>query len=85
VLARAYEITRKTNELASVTALCMQKFNATENPRVFEKMAKIVMLPKLTTTHAQDAKTLLKLFGKLEELDSGIPYIDAFNYLHARA
>ena len=35
VLSRAYEITRKKTDLVNVGALCMQKFNLTENPKIF--------------------------------------------------
>ena len=66
ILARAYEITRKSGDMVSVGALCMQKFNQTEDAKIFERMMKIVLLPKLTTINPQDAKYLLKIFTKLE-------------------
>ena len=34
ILGRAYEITKKNNDMLSVAALCLQKFNRTENPRI---------------------------------------------------
>ena len=46
---------------------------------------KIVLLPKLTTMTPQDAKCLLKVFTKLEELDSPITYMEAFSYLHNKS
>lgn len=48
-------------------------------------MIKIVLLPKLASISHESAKTLLKLVNRLEELESPINYIDAFNYLHFRA
>lgn len=65
-MARSYEITRKTGDLVSVGALCGQKFNNSENPKIFERMMKIVLLPKLTTISHEDAKILLKVVSKLE-------------------
>ena len=63
----------------------MQKFNQTEEAKIFERMMKIVLLPKLTTINPQDAKYLLKIFTKLEELESPISYSEAFSFLHNKA
>ena len=65
ILARAYEITRKSSDMLSVGVLCSQKFNQTENPKIFERMTKIVLLPKFMSINTQDAKLLLKIFTGL--------------------
>ena len=65
ILSRAYEITRKKMDLINVGALCTQKFNQTDNPKIFERMIKIALMPRLSSIHPQDSKSLLNIFTKL--------------------
>lgn len=63
----------------------MQKFNNSENIKNFQRMIKIVVLPKLATVNSQDNKKLLKIFDRLEEIDSKITSLEAFTFLHYKA
>ena len=84
-MARAYEITRKTSDIVSVGALCLQKFNNTEEFKIFKRMAKIVIFPKLASLNSQDSKKLLKIFIRLESLDAQISPTEAFTFLHHKS
>lgn len=52
--------------MMNVGAICSQKFNTTEDPIIFERMAKIVIYPKLCSIGTQESKNLQNIIFKLQ-------------------
>lgn len=46
---------------------CSKTFNHTENPKIMERMLKIVLFPKLSSLSSAEQKHLLPIIQRLQE------------------
>lgn len=64
--------------------MCMNKFNRTQNIKIYQRMAKIALIYKFNTIPTNNAKLLLEVVIALSE-ESDVGERSAFNYLHQRS
>ena len=66
LLARCYEITKKAEELLRLGDLVAEKFNATEDPQTFVRMAKLVLYSRIGALCSPEGKAFSAIICKLE-------------------
>ena len=80
VLARTYEISNQKAELLNLSSLCSKRLPTISNPKVYERMLKIVLYPHMLALPANIAKDLLAVY---EQLPKGATTAQATEFLRA--
>ena len=84
ILARCYEIMKKGKEIEAIREVVCEKFNVTEQMKVFERMAKIVVFSRLKELSTAETKAFLKTVTLLAE-ETSEDKEQSFSFLQQKA